>query len=75
MSNYDLLTTNENLEAAAQGWNLQHVYDLESAKWRVMALGHPSAETAGMFVVNQARMGSPLAQKALGLIMKSNQGV
>jgi len=74
MSKLELLTPLEVVEAAAQGWSLSHVFDLASGKWRVMVLGMPSAETAGQFVVNQARMGSTLAQKALGFVVKSNQG-
>lgn len=75
MSTKELLTIDEDKAAAAQGWSLNHVFDLELDKWRVMVLGHPSAEIAGQAVVHLARQGSPLAQKALGLIMKSNQGV
>lgn len=71
---FDLLTIEEDAAAAAQGWTLNHVYDLEAARWRVMTLGSPHAEAAGQFVVNRARMGDALAQKALGLVMNSNQG-
>ena len=73
MSNNDLMTAEENTLAAAQGWSLGHVYDLETSRWRVMVLGMPSAEATGQAVVNRARMGDTLAQKALSLIMKSNQ--
>ncbi len=69
----DLLTIEEDKAAAAQGWQLCHVWDLETCKNRVMVLASPSAEAAGQFVVNQARMGNALAQKALSLIMQSNQ--
>lgn len=74
MSNNDLMTAEEDKLAAAQGWSLGHVYDLETSKWRVMVLGMPSAEATGRAVVGRARMGDALAQKALSLIMKSNQG-
>ena len=68
-----MLTPLETADAQAQGWSLNHVYDLATEKWRVMVLGMPSAELAGQFVVNQARMGNPLAQKALRFVMESNQ--
>lgn len=70
----DLMTPDEDKAAALQGWSLEHVYDMEADRWRVMVLGQPSAEAAGEAVVSRARMGDTLAQKALGLIMKSNQG-
>jgi hypothetical protein len=70
----DLMTPDEDKAAALQGWSLEHVYDMEADRWRVMVLGMPSAEAAGEAVVNRARMGDTLAQKALSLIMKSNQG-
>jgi len=41
--------------------------------WRVMILGNPNAETAGTYVINQARAGNGLAQKALQLIA-ANKG-
>lgn len=74
MSKLELLTAEEDAQAAVQGWSLEYVFDLASSKWRVMVLGAPSAEAAGRFVIDQARSGSPLAQKALGIVMKSNQG-
>lgn len=74
MSNAELLTILESAEAATQGWSLHHVYDLETSRWRVMVLGMPSAEVAGQRVIAAARMGSPLAQKALSLVMNSNKG-
>lgn len=74
MSNSELLTILETTEATAQGWSLNHVYDLETSRWRVMVLGLPSAETASQRVIAAARMGSPLAQKALSLVMNSNKG-
>lgn len=70
---YDLLTIEEDKLAAAQNWSLCHVYDLATNKWRVQVCGMPSSELAGQHVVNQARMGSALAQKALQLVMASYQ--
>ncbi len=70
----DLLTIEEDKLAASQGWSLNYVYDLDTQKVRVMVLSSPSAEMGGQYVVAQARQGSALAQKALGLVMKSNQG-
>lgn len=74
MSIKDLLTVEEAKQAAAQGWSLAHVYDLTTARWRVMVLGMPSAEAMGQQVVALARMGNPTAQKALALVMNSNKG-
>ena len=70
----DLLTIEEAKQAAAQGSSLEHVYDLSTARWRVMVLGFPSAEAVGQQVIALARMGNPIAQKALGLVMNSNKG-
>lgn len=69
MSTADLLTVEETAQAAAQGWGLHHVYDLDTKLWRVMVLASPSAEAGSQFVVAQAKAGSPLAQKALRLVM------
>jgi len=70
-SKYELLSETETAFAAQQGWGLHHVLDGET--WRVMILGNPSAEKAGAFVINQARAGNGLAQKALQLIA-ANKG-
>ena len=74
MSKKDLLTVEETKTAAAQGWSLGHVYDLATRRWRVMVLGSPSAEAVSQHVIHLARNGEPVALKALGLVMKSNQG-
>jgi len=74
MSKQDLLTKEEDAAAQSQGWSLGHVYDLASKKWSVQVYGMPSCEKAGAFVVNQARMGSALAIRALRLIQESHQG-
>ena len=66
----DLLTADEDLQAAAQGWGLFDVYDIKAARWRVMVLGQPSAEVASRRVVEQARQGSGVALKALRLVVK-----
>ena len=66
----DLLTADEDLQAAAQGWGLFDVYDLKTTRWRVMVLGQPSAEVASRRVVEQARQGSGVALKALRLVVK-----
>ena len=70
----ELLTKEEAAEAAAQGWSLDHVYDLATSRWRVQVYAMPDCEKAGQFVVNQARMGSALAIKSLRLIQASHQG-
>lgn len=74
MSNLVLLSDLETAEAAAQGWSLGHVYDLDTAKWQVRVLGEPSADLALNAVISLAKAGSPTAQKALSIVMKSNQG-
>ena len=74
MSKVELLTILETAEAAAQGWSLNHVYDLETSRWRVMVLGMPSAEVASQRVIAAARVGNQLAQKTLSLVMNSNKG-
>lgn len=73
MPKLDLLTPVEVIEAAAQGWSLGRVYDLDTRRCSVMVLGMPSAEAAGRAVVAQARFNNPLAIKALSLVMASNQ--
>ncbi len=74
MSKTELLTKEEDVQASSQGWSLGHVYDLNTKRWSVQVYGMPSCEKAGAFVVNQARMGSALAIKALRLIQESHQG-
>ena len=72
---FDLLTTEEDKIAASQGWAICHVYDLEVTQWviRILSLGlqppQNNSEGAGAHVVNLARMGQPVAQKALKLLM------
>ena len=66
---YDLLSLEEDVAAAAAGWGVHDVYDLKAGKWRVMVLGLPHAEAASRRVVEQARHGSKLAQKALTLVL------
>lgn len=74
MANLVLLSDLETAEAAAQGWSLGHVYDLDTAKWQVRVLGSPSADLALNAVISLAKAGSKTAQKALSIVMKSNQG-
>jgi hypothetical protein len=66
---HDLLTPEEDVAASAAGWGVYDVYDMKAGKWRVMVLGEPHAEAASRRVVEQARHGSKLAQKALALVM------
>lgn len=72
----DALTLEEKILARSQGWDLFHVFDLKSAHWRVQALSTsemPSATATLQLLINQAKTGSVLHQKALRLIMASNQ--
>ena len=73
MSKSELLTQQETMMAAAQGWSLCHVYDLDSNKWRLQIWGMPSSEMIGQRVVAMARAGDGLATKALRLVMSSQQ--
>lgn len=69
MSKSDLLTIEEAKEAAALGWGLHHVYDMNTRVWSVRILPTPMA----LVVVNLARANQPLAQKALRIIKESNR--
>ena len=72
---FDLMTPDEDKAAASQGWGLHHVFDLDTSKWviRVLSQGlsepHNHSEGASLHVVNLARQGQPVAQKALKLLM------
>ena len=61
----DLLTIEEDAEAAAQGWGLHHVYELELKQWVVRIL--PAEATP--HVVTLARNNQVLPLKALRLMM------
>lgn len=65
---HDLLTIEEDKEAAKNGWGLHHVFDLATDRWQISIL---PAEAAGL-VVNLARNNHPLPLKALRLM--TNQG-
>lgn len=71
----DLLSIEEDKAAAKQGWGLHHVYDQDVDQWVVRVLPItfrpplPDAKTAGAYVVNLARSGDGLAQKALQILM------
>lgn len=60
----DLLTIEEDKEAAKQGWGIHHVYEMETDRWSIRIL---PAERAPA-VVGMARANQPLALKALGLM-------
>lgn len=63
---HDLLTEDEDAIAASQGWGVYYVYDLDTSRLNVRVLP-PEKIT---HVVNTARGGSPLHQKALQLLTK-----
>ena len=69
----ELLTKEEAIAAASQGWSLSHVFDLATSRWVVQVYGMPDCNKAGEFVVHQARLGSALAIKALRLVQVSHQ--
>ena len=68
---YDLLTIEEDKVAASQGWGIFHVYDQDVRQWviRILSMGlqppHNHSEGAAQHVVGLARMGQPVAQRAL----------
>ena len=60
----DLLSIEEDKQAAAQGWGLHHVYDMAVNQWGIRIL---PAEAATQ-VVNMARAGQALPLKAIRLM-------
>lgn len=78
MSKFDLLTEDETQRAAKDGWLVGYVYDLRTLRWAVQVLPvrfakpFTNASLAASHVVQQARQGSPLATKALQLVMASH---
>jgi len=78
MSNLDLLTKNEAVQAAAEGWLVSHVYDLKSKSWRVMILPYgerfkKDAKKASYWVMGRAQQSSALHLKALRLAVHGPQ--
>ena len=61
---HDLLTLEEDQIAAAQGWGLHHVYELELKQWVIRIL----PATAATHVVTLARNNQALPLKALRLM-------
>lgn len=76
ISMYDLLTTEEDKAAAALGWTVQYVFDLERGRWTVQILPKDFAppfdrtDLVTSMVVGMARQGDKLSIKALRLIAK-----
>lgn len=70
MSNCDLLTKDERAAAANLGWDVHHVYELETRKWGIRIL----PTTSLGHVINLAKLGNPLATKALKLVMHGPEG-
>jgi hypothetical protein len=58
------MTIEEDKVAAAQGWELCHVYEMHEDKWKICIL--PPTMTG--LVVNLAKANHPLPLKALRLI-------
>ena len=71
---YDLLTIEEDKQAAAGGWSLEYVYDTKTSRWVVQILPRSFmkpfhfADAMAARVVGMARMGDPLSIKALRLM-------
>lgn len=76
---FELLTTKESSQAALQGWQLCWVYDPVTKRTTadVLAVGTARqirhAQAASRAVVNLAKAGDIVAQRALQLVMKSRQ--
>lgn len=67
---FDLLSVEEDKAAAAQGWGIHHVYELEAQKWVVRVLPVEAAPV----VVNLAKAGDRLALKALRILTHGPEG-
>ncbi len=73
---YDLLSIEEDSEAAKRGWSVEYVFDCKTRKLVVLILPrhfappwpHAPAATAG--VIQAARDGDRLSIKALGLMTR-----
>ena len=70
------LSPNEVSLAAAQGWKLCDVYDLDKQKWVVEAASIDTAAVSSFdllqIITQRARTGDSLAIKALTVIAQSN---
>lgn len=71
------LTKEERAEAAAQGWGLFHIYDMQRQRWHMnvlpLAIGPDSTVMGAMnHVLSQARFNHPLSIKALRLMSQFN---
>lgn len=64
MSKSNLLTVEEDAQAAAQGWGLHHVYDLATHKWGARVLPAQAAP----HVMHLARANHALPLKAMKII-------
>lgn len=71
---FDLLTIEEDREAAASGWSLNYVYDARAERWAVQILPlifakpFEHADAMASQVIGLARIGHPLALKALRFV-------
>ena len=74
---FDLLTPDESRHAAACGWQLNTVYDMNKERWaiEIMPCDHPktSAYHTQARVVGLARTGDAVAVRALQLVVRSYQ--
>ncbi len=74
---FDLLTPQESAHAAANGWGVHQVYDLDRKRWalEILPTDHPktSAVQAQMSVYTAARLGDAVAMRGLQLVVRSHQ--
>ena len=74
----DLMTEQEHVAAANQGWLLLDVFNQTFERWQVQVLPlrfdkqFPNADAAAKHVIHLARSGHMVAQKALSLVMASH---
>lgn len=74
----DLLTIEEDEQAAKQGWLLSHVFDQSTSRWLVEILPTrsnekvKSARLMQTIVLNLARNKDPVALRAMSLVMASH---
>jgi hypothetical protein len=78
MSNLDLLTNDETLQAEKEGWLVGYVYDPRTERCVAQVLPvrfakpFATAESTAAYVIQRAKAGNPLALKALQLVMASH---
>jgi hypothetical protein len=78
MSKHEWLTKEEMVLAVNQGWNLHHVFNMDTNRWTLNVLPVQFTPTIGAthataLVIQQAQLKNPVCIKALRLITQFNQ--